>query len=68
MPHDHDPLHTLIHARLGQIAASAPPAWRAAWARLGQNSSEEERLAVYRAVQYFLSPPYLQAKKSIGPF
>jgi hypothetical protein len=50
--HD-DPLHAAINAKLAEIAAAAPtpPPWYEAWARLGPHSSEEERLAVYRAVR-----------------
>src|SRR5712692_4215496 len=50
---DTDPLHAAIHAKLAEIvaAASPPPPWYAAWARLGPAPSEEERLAVYRAVR-----------------
>src|SRR4051812_40773050 len=50
---DNDPLHAAIDARLAQIAATAatPPPWHEAWTRLGPESSEEERLAVYRGVR-----------------
>src|SRR5947209_7217004 len=50
---DNDPLHAAISARLAQIvdASPAPPPWYEAWLRLGPGSTEEERLAVYRAVR-----------------
>ena len=50
---DNDPLHVAINAKLAQVAASSstPPSWCAAWTRLGPQSTEEERLAVYRAVR-----------------
>src|SRR4051794_2221846 len=51
--HDDDPLHAAINAKLAQVADASPtpPPWYEAWARLGPDSSEEERLAVYRAVR-----------------
>jgi hypothetical protein len=57
--HDQAPLHATNHARLGQIAveSSTPPAWQAAWARLGPDATEEERLAVYQAVRAAGSVP-----------
>src|SRR5436309_830755 len=53
IPHDNHPLHAAIHAKLAEVAAASPerPPWDGAWARLVPNSSEEERLAVYRAVR-----------------
>jgi hypothetical protein len=50
---DHDPLHAAIDAKLAQVAAQTPtlPPWYAAWRRLGSESAEEDRLAVYRAVR-----------------
>jgi hypothetical protein len=50
---DSDPLHAAINARLaGLIAASpTPPAWHEPWQRLGPESSDEQRLAVYRAIR-----------------
>src|SRR4051812_30874010 len=48
-----DPLQAAIGARLAEVVgqAEAPPPWYAAWKRLGPGSSDEERLAVYRAVR-----------------
>ena len=53
MPDDRDPLHAAVHAKLAAIAAAsaAPPPWSAAWARLGPRPTDEQRLAVYRAVR-----------------
>ena len=50
---DNDPLHAKINAKLAQIAASSSPSppWYEAWAALGSDSSEEDRLAVYQAVR-----------------
>ncbi len=50
---ENDPWHTAINAKLGEIASasSPPPNWYEAWLRLGSESSEEHRLAVYRAVR-----------------
>jgi hypothetical protein len=50
---DDDLLHAAITAKLAAIAAASatPPPWQAAFDRLGPDSSEEERLAVYRAVR-----------------
>src|SRR4051794_7425939 len=50
---DNDPLHAAIDAKLAQIAGALPttPPWHEAWKRLGPDSSEEERLVVYRAVR-----------------
>src|SRR5688572_15274607 len=54
-----DPLHAAINATLARIAAasSALPPWYEAWSRLGPDSSEEEVLAVYRAVRKSGSVP-----------
>lgn len=48
-----DPLHAAVNARLAEIVAASPtvPAWRNAWMRLGPDSAEEERLAVYQAIR-----------------
>ena len=50
---DNDPLHVAINAKLAGIveASSAKPAWYEDWMRLGPESTEEERLAVYQAVR-----------------
>lgn len=50
---DNDFLHAAINARLTRLIASAsePPAWHETWQRLGPESSDEERLAVYRAIR-----------------
>jgi hypothetical protein len=50
---DDGPFHAAINDKLASIAAmsaSAPP-WYEAWRRLSPLSSQEERLAVYRAVR-----------------
>ena len=50
---DNDPLHAAINAKLASIVAASPspPAWHDAWMALGPASTEEQRLAVYRAVR-----------------
>src|SRR3954469_23280689 len=50
---DNDPLHAAIDAKLaGLIVASpTPPDWHEPWRRLGPESTDEERLAVYRAIR-----------------
>src|SRR5271166_2750950 len=50
---DNDPLHAKINAKLAQIATSSStsPPWYEAWAALGPDSPEAERLAVYQAVR-----------------
>ena len=50
---DDDPLHAAIDARLASLVANCPtpPAWAGPWRRLGPESSDEERLAVYRAIR-----------------
>ncbi|OHB80097.1 MAG: hypothetical protein A2V98_24835 [Planctomycetes bacterium RBG_16_64_12] len=50
---DNDPLHEPINAKLAEVVAglSASPAWFDAWTALGPDSTEESRLAVYRAVR-----------------
>ena len=50
---DNDPLHAAINAGLASIvqALAAKPAWYQDWMKLGPESSEEERLAVYQAVR-----------------
>jgi hypothetical protein len=49
---DDNPLLTRINAKLAQFAAATPtPPWSAAWQRLGPESSEQERLAVFQAVR-----------------
>ena len=52
-PHDNDPLHAAINAKLAAIVEASPttPAWHDAWTGLGPESTEEERLAVYQAVR-----------------
>lgn len=59
-PRDDDPLHAAIHAKLAEIVAASPtpPPWYEAWARLGSQPSEAERLAVYRAVVAAESLPW----------
>src|SRR4051812_35393993 len=54
-----DPLHAAIDAKLAQVAGASPtpPPWHEAWTRLGPDSTEEERLAVYRAVRAAGSVP-----------
>ena len=50
--HDDGPFNAAINDKLASIAAasSSTPSWYEAWQRLSPESSEEERLAVYRAV------------------
>ena len=50
---DNDPLHEPINAKLAEVVAglSTPPAWFDGWTGLGPDSTEEARLAVYRAVR-----------------
>ena len=50
---DNDPLHAAIDARLAGLVANGPtpPAWAGPWRRLGPESTDEERLAVYRAIR-----------------
>jgi hypothetical protein len=49
---DH-PLHAAINTKLAEIAgvSPTPPPWYEAWTRLGPQSTDRERLAVYRAVR-----------------
>jgi len=58
-PQDDHPLYAAINAKLGEVAAASPtpPAWYEAWARLGPQSTKEERLAVYQAVRATGSVP-----------
>ncbi len=51
--HDPNPLHAAINVKLAQIVADSPesPPWYEAWKPLGPESSEEDRLAVDRAVR-----------------
>jgi len=53
------PLHAAINAKLAEIAAASapPPPWYAAWSRLGSQSTDLERLAVYQAVRAAGSVP-----------
>lgn len=50
--HDDGPFNAAINDKLASIAAasSSTPSWYAAWQRLSPGSSEEERLAAYRAI------------------
>ena len=50
---DNDPLHAAIDARLAGLVANCPtpPAWAGPWRRLGPESTDEQRLAVYRAIR-----------------
>ncbi len=50
---NHNSLHAAINAKLAEIAAASPtpPPWQEASVRLGPESMEEERLAVYQAVR-----------------
>jgi hypothetical protein len=52
-PHDDQPLDAGIHRKLAEIAAAspAPPTWHDAWSRLVPQSTNADRLAVYRAVR-----------------
>jgi hypothetical protein len=50
---DNDPLHAAIDARLASLIANrpTPPGWAGPWRRLGPESTDDERLAVYRAIR-----------------
>lgn len=52
-PNDHPPLHAAIYQALGNIAAASPspPTWQEAWLKLPPAATDEQRLAVYRAVR-----------------
>jgi hypothetical protein len=52
-PHDSDPLHAAISAKLAAVVetSSMTPAWHDAWTELGPGSTEEERLVVYQAIR-----------------
>ena len=53
VPENDHPLHAAINAKLAEIAAASPipPPWYEAWSRLGPQSTDTERLDVYRAVR-----------------
>lgn len=59
-PKDDHPLHAGIHAKLASIvkASSSPPPWQEAWLRLGPESTDQERRAVYKAVRDASSVPF----------
>jgi hypothetical protein len=46
-------VYAAIDAKLADIVAASPtlPAWYQDWKRLGPQSADEERLAVYRAIR-----------------
>jgi hypothetical protein len=50
---DNGPFDNKIHGKLAQIGSESPdrPAWSELLARLGPESSGEERLAVYEAIR-----------------
>jgi hypothetical protein len=50
---DNDPLHAAIDARLASLFANrpTPPAWAGPWRRLGPESTDKQRLDVYRAIR-----------------
>jgi hypothetical protein len=50
---DNHPLYAAINRKLASVlvASVTPPAWHGDWLRLGPKSTEEERLAVYRAIR-----------------
>ncbi len=50
---DTHPLYAAINVKLAEIAAasSTPPSWYEAWSRLRPQSTDTERLAIYRAVR-----------------
>jgi hypothetical protein len=56
---DDHPFYAAVNAKLANIAAacSPRPVWYESWARLGPQSSKQERLAVYRAVRAAGSVP-----------
>jgi hypothetical protein len=50
---DNNPLHAAINAKLAEIAGAspAPPSWHEAWSHLSPQSTDTERLAIYRSVR-----------------
>ena len=52
-PFDKSPLYATINPKLATILQALPakPAWYADWMRLGPQSSDQERLAVYQAIR-----------------
>ena len=50
---DNHPLYAAINRELAAALAATPipPAWSDLWLRLGPHSTEEDRLAVYRAIR-----------------
>ena len=54
-----EPPYAVVDAKLKAVAeaSSSPPPWRDAWTRLGPDSTEEGRLAVYQAVRQADSVP-----------
>jgi hypothetical protein len=59
VPDNDHPLYTAINAKIAEIAAASPtrPSWYEAWTCLGPDSSDQERLAIYRAVRDAKSVP-----------
>jgi hypothetical protein len=51
--HDDHLLHAAINAKLAAIAGASPtpPSWHQAWSHLEPRSSDQERLAIYRAAR-----------------
>jgi hypothetical protein len=56
---DNDPLRAAIDAKLAHLVSTSPtpPDWYESWQRLGPESSDEERLAVYQAIRDASSLP-----------
>ncbi len=52
-PEDDIPLHAAINAKLAEIVAEShsQPSWHEDWLRLGSQSTDEERLNVYKSVR-----------------
>jgi len=50
---DNHPLHAAINVKLAEIAVASPtpPSWYEDWLRLSAESTDTERLAIYRAVR-----------------
>jgi len=55
---DSDPFLASINGKLAQLGAASPsPPWCAAWKHLGPESTQEERLAVYKSIRDSRSLP-----------
>ena len=59
MTNEDDTRYAKVDAKLQTVAeaSATPPPWYDAWKRLGPDSTEEDRLAVYQAVRQAESLP-----------